>query len=48
MVTNTLSIGELAHATRTKVETIRYYERIGLLRRCPHGRQLPGLCPASP
>lgn len=31
MVTNTLSIGELAHATSTKVETIRYYERIGLL-----------------
>lgn len=27
----TLSIGELANATDTKVETIRYYERIGLL-----------------
>jgi Cu(I)-responsive transcriptional regulator len=25
------SIGELAKATETKVETIRYYERIGLL-----------------
>ncbi len=27
----TFSIGELARPTRTKVETIRYYERIGLL-----------------
>jgi Cu(I)-responsive transcriptional regulator len=27
----TFSIGELAKATNTKVETIRYYERIGLL-----------------
>jgi len=26
-----LTIGELARATETKVETIRYYERIGLL-----------------
>lgn len=26
-----LSIGDLARATATKVETIRYYERIGLL-----------------
>lgn len=26
-----LSIGDLAKATNTKVETIRYYERIGLL-----------------
>lgn len=26
-----LTIGELARATNTKVETIRYYERIGLL-----------------
>ncbi|HWK47499.1 MAG TPA: helix-turn-helix domain-containing protein [Stellaceae bacterium] len=26
-----LSIGDLAEATGTKVETIRYYERIGLL-----------------
>jgi Cu(I)-responsive transcriptional regulator len=25
------TIGELAHATGTKVETVRYYERIGLL-----------------
>ena len=28
---NTYSIGELATATDTKVETIRYYERVGLL-----------------
>lgn len=27
----TLAIGDLAHTTGTKVETIRYYERIGLL-----------------
>jgi DNA-binding transcriptional MerR regulator len=26
-----LSIGDLARATGTKVETIRYYERTGLL-----------------
>lgn len=26
-----LTIGELGKATRTKIETIRYYERIGLL-----------------
>jgi Cu(I)-responsive transcriptional regulator len=26
-----MHIGELAHASGTKVETIRYYERIGLL-----------------
>jgi Cu(I)-responsive transcriptional regulator len=31
MTTDTLRIGELAQATSTKVETIRYYERIGLL-----------------
>lgn len=31
MTTDALSIGELAQATGTKVETIRYYERIGLL-----------------
>jgi len=31
MATGTLSIGALARATGTKVETIRYYERIGLL-----------------
>lgn len=30
-MTGTFSIGELARATGTKVETIRYYERIGLL-----------------
>src|ERR1700722_12802643 len=30
-MTHTLSIGELAHATGTRVEPIRYYERIGLL-----------------
>jgi Cu(I)-responsive transcriptional regulator len=31
MATGTLSIGALAHQTGTKIETIRYYERIGLL-----------------
>ena len=30
-MTSALSIGELAQQTGTKVETIRYYERIGLL-----------------
>jgi Cu(I)-responsive transcriptional regulator len=30
-MSETYSIGELAGATDTKVETIRYYERIGLL-----------------
>jgi DNA-binding transcriptional MerR regulator len=30
-VKETFSIGELARPTGTKVETIRYYERIGLL-----------------
>jgi MerR HTH family regulatory protein len=30
MTTYTLSIGELARATGTKVETVRYYEGIGL------------------
>ena len=30
-----LSIGDLARATETKVETIRYYERIGLLPKAP-------------
>ena len=31
MAAETFRIGELARATGTKVETIRYYERIGLL-----------------
>ncbi|WP_404406158.1 helix-turn-helix domain-containing protein [Pelagibacterium halotolerans] len=31
MTRDTFSIGDLAKATGTKVETIRYYERIGLL-----------------
>jgi Cu(I)-responsive transcriptional regulator len=31
MENSTFRIGELAHLTGTKVETIRYYERIGLL-----------------
>jgi Cu(I)-responsive transcriptional regulator len=31
MATKQLTIGDLAKATDTKVETIRYYERIGLL-----------------
>jgi Cu(I)-responsive transcriptional regulator len=31
MTPKTFSIGELAQKTGTKVETIRYYERIGLL-----------------
>jgi len=31
MASDVLTIGELAVATGTKVETIRYYERIGLL-----------------
>jgi Cu(I)-responsive transcriptional regulator len=30
-MSETLSIGDLARATGTKVETIRYYERIGVL-----------------
>lgn len=33
MSNRTLSIGALARATATKIETIRYYERIGLLPR---------------
>jgi len=31
MPSETLTIGDLARATGTKVETVRYYERIGLL-----------------
>ena len=31
MVGDTFGIGELARATGTKIETIRWYERIGLL-----------------
>ncbi|MBY0562399.1 helix-turn-helix domain-containing protein [Hyphomicrobium sp.] len=31
MQAGNLSIGDLGHQTGTKVETIRYYERIGLL-----------------
>ena len=31
MATRDLTIGDLAQATGTKVETVRYYERIGLL-----------------
>ena len=31
MLPEPLTIGDLANATGTKVETIRYYERIGLL-----------------
>jgi Cu(I)-responsive transcriptional regulator len=31
MATEQLTIGDLAKATDTKVETIRYYERVGLL-----------------
>ena len=30
-MTQQLSIGDLAKATETKVETIRYYERVGIL-----------------
>jgi DNA-binding transcriptional MerR regulator len=31
MASDTFGIGELARATNTKVETVRWYERIGLL-----------------
>lgn len=31
MAERALTIGDLARATQTKVETVRYYERIGLL-----------------
>lgn len=30
-----MKIGELAKATHTQVETIRYYERVGLLPETP-------------
>ena len=33
METGSFTIGALARATSTKVETIRYYERIGCCRR---------------
>jgi DNA-binding transcriptional MerR regulator len=35
MANKALSIGELGRATGTKIETIRYYERIGLLPAAP-------------
>jgi DNA-binding transcriptional MerR regulator len=35
MTDDRLSIGELGRATDTKIETIRYYERIGLLPKPP-------------
>ncbi len=38
MGTETFTIGALASATGTKVETIRYYERIGLLPRPARSR----------
>jgi DNA-binding transcriptional MerR regulator len=39
-----LSIGQVGEITATKVETIRYYERIGLLPKTgPHRRQLSEL-----
>ena len=42
-----LAIGELGKATDTKVETIRYYERIGLLP--PNSRrQQNGACTPVP
>jgi DNA-binding transcriptional MerR regulator len=47
-----MKIGELARLAGTNVETIRYYERDGLLpSTCPQRRQLPHLwgspCPAT-
>jgi len=39
MNVSTFSIGELAQQTGTKIETIRYYERIGLL---PHPARTAG------
>jgi Cu(I)-responsive transcriptional regulator len=38
MLTETFTIGELARIADTKVETIRYYERIGLLPPPPRTR----------
>ena len=39
-----MNIGELARAAETKAETIRYYERIGLLPSpAAHGGELPRL-----
>ena len=38
MAQERLAIGDLARATGTKVETIRYYERIGLLPAPPRTR----------
>lgn len=38
-MTDTLSIGALARATGTKVETVRWYERVGLL---PSPARTPG------
>ena len=44
MATASLTIGDLARTTGTKVETIRYYERAGLLPRALEPqRQLSGL-----
>jgi MerR family regulatory protein len=40
MQTGALTIGTLATATATKVETIRYYERIGLM---PEPRDRPAI-----
>jgi Cu(I)-responsive transcriptional regulator len=38
MVGDRITIGDLAEATATKVETIRYYERIGVLPKPPRTR----------
>ena len=42
MTGETFSIGELARATGTKVETIRWYERIGLLAAQPARAAITG------
>lgn len=42
-----MKIGELANATATKVETVRYYEKIGLLPP-PARRQLTTVPTARP